>query len=59
MHLPEGRQVRYAFDEMLTFADPAGLFAEEIGRSGERPGNFPRAFTHPAPALDRLGDGTG
>ncbi|MEU6558869.1 hypothetical protein [Nocardia nova] len=59
VHLPVGRWARYAFDEMLISGDHAGLFAEAIGRSGERPGNFPRAVTHPAPALDRLGDGTG
>jgi GH15 family glucan-1,4-alpha-glucosidase len=37
---------RYAFDKMLTYANQAGLFAEEIGPTGEQLGNFPQAFTH-------------
>ncbi|MFJ5776950.1 glycoside hydrolase family 15 protein [Streptomyces sp. NPDC093094] len=37
---------RYAFDKMLTYANHAGLFAEEIGPTGEQLGNFPQAFTH-------------
>ncbi|MFB6807987.1 glycoside hydrolase family 15 protein [Streptomyces sp. NPDC056387] len=39
-------QARYAFDKMLTYANHVGLFAEEIGASGEQLGNFPQAFTH-------------
>ncbi|SEC14647.1 hypothetical protein SAMN05428939_1676 [Streptomyces sp. TLI_105] len=39
-------RARYAFDKMLTYADHVGLFAEEIGPSGEQLGNFPQAFTH-------------
>jgi pentatricopeptide repeat protein len=39
-------QARYAFDEMQTYANHVGLFAEEIGPSGEQLGNFPQAFTH-------------
>jgi GH15 family glucan-1,4-alpha-glucosidase len=39
-------QARYAFDKMLTYANHAGLFAEEIGPTGEQLGNFPQAFTH-------------
>jgi GH15 family glucan-1,4-alpha-glucosidase len=31
---------------MLTYANHVGLFAEEIGPSGEQLGNFPQAFTH-------------
>jgi GH15 family glucan-1,4-alpha-glucosidase len=31
---------------MLTYANRAGLFAEEIGPTGEQLGNFPQAFTH-------------
>ncbi|MFE9425727.1 glycoside hydrolase family 15 protein [Kitasatospora sp. NPDC006697] len=51
-------QARYAFDKMLTYANHVGLFAEEIGPSGEQLGNFPQAFTHlalidAALALDR------
>ncbi|MGW7436962.1 glycoside hydrolase family 15 protein [Streptomyces sp. NPDC054849] len=33
-------------DKMLTYANHVGLFAEEIGPSGEQLGNFPQAFTH-------------
>jgi GH15 family glucan-1,4-alpha-glucosidase len=39
-------QARYAFDKMLTYANHAGLFGEEIGPTGEQLGNFPQAFTH-------------
>ncbi|MFF8280946.1 glycoside hydrolase family 15 protein [Streptomyces lateritius] len=39
-------QARYAFEKMLTYANHVGLFAEEIGPSGEQLGNFPQAFTH-------------
>jgi len=34
------------FEKMLTYANPLGLYAEEIGPSGEAMGNFPQAFTH-------------
>jgi GH15 family glucan-1,4-alpha-glucosidase len=40
------RQAQYAFEKMLTYANHVGLFAEEIGPSGEQLGNFPQAFTH-------------
>ncbi|MFH9347878.1 glycoside hydrolase family 15 protein [Kitasatospora sp. NPDC017646] len=40
------RQARYAFEKMLTYANHVGLFAEEIGPTGEPLGNFPQAFTH-------------
>ncbi|MFG3492354.1 glycoside hydrolase family 15 protein [Streptomyces sp. NPDC047972] len=39
-------QARFAMDKMLTYANHVGLFAEEIGRTGEQLGNFPQAFTH-------------
>ncbi|MEU1378317.1 glycoside hydrolase family 15 protein [Streptomyces triculaminicus] len=39
-------QARYAFSKVLTYANHVGLFAEEIGPSGEQLGNFPQAFTH-------------
>jgi GH15 family glucan-1,4-alpha-glucosidase len=35
-----------AFAKMLTYANHLGLYAEEIGPSGELLGNFPQAFTH-------------
>jgi GH15 family glucan-1,4-alpha-glucosidase len=37
---------RLAFEKMLTYANHVGLYAEEIGPSGEQLGNFPQAFTH-------------
>lgn len=40
------RPARYTFEKMLTYANHVGLFAEEIGPSGEQLGNFPQAFTH-------------
>ncbi|MEV7926624.1 MULTISPECIES: glycoside hydrolase family 15 protein [unclassified Kitasatospora] len=40
------RAARYAFEKMQTYANHVGLFAEEIGPSGEQLGNFPQAFTH-------------
>lgn len=35
-------QARYTFEKMQTHANHVGLFAEEIGPSGEQLGNFPR-----------------
>ncbi|MET7298781.1 glycoside hydrolase family 15 protein [Embleya sp. NPDC005575] len=40
------RPARYTFEKMLTYANHVGLFAEEVGPSGEQLGNFPQAFTH-------------
>ncbi|MCX5281437.1 MULTISPECIES: glycoside hydrolase family 15 protein [unclassified Streptomyces] len=40
------RPARYTFEKMHTYANHVGLFAEEIGPSGEQLGNFPQAFTH-------------
>jgi GH15 family glucan-1,4-alpha-glucosidase len=34
------------FEQMLGYANHLGLYAEEIGPSGEALGNFPQAFTH-------------
>jgi GH15 family glucan-1,4-alpha-glucosidase len=39
-------QARYAFEKMFTYANHLGLYAEEIGQTGEQLGNFPQAFTH-------------
>src|SRR6476620_11450421 len=55
-------QARHTFEKMLTYANHLGLYAEEIGPSGEALGNFPQAFTHlalisAASHLDRLLDG--
>jgi GH15 family glucan-1,4-alpha-glucosidase len=40
------REARWTFEKMLTYANHLGLFAEQIGASGEALGNFPQAFTH-------------
>lgn len=40
-------QARYTFEKMQTYANHVGLFAEEIGPTGEQLGNFPQAFRHP------------
>ncbi|MFE2535700.1 glycoside hydrolase family 15 protein [Streptomyces sp. NPDC059371] len=55
-------QARYTFEKMQTYANHVGLFAEEIGPSGEQLGNFPQAFTHlslimAATTLDEALDG--
>ncbi|MFI9257213.1 glycoside hydrolase family 15 protein [Streptomyces sioyaensis] len=39
-------EARLAFEKMLTYANHLGLYAEEIGHTGEQIGNFPQAFTH-------------
>ncbi|MFE7311784.1 glycoside hydrolase family 15 protein [Streptomyces sp. NPDC057555] len=39
-------EARLAFEKMLTYANHVGLYAEEIGHTGEQIGNFPQAFTH-------------
>jgi GH15 family glucan-1,4-alpha-glucosidase len=40
------REARMVFEKMLTYANHLGLFAEQVGHSGEALGNFPQAFTH-------------
>jgi len=52
------QQARLAFEKMLGYANPLGLYAEELGPRGEHLGNFPQAFAHvgliqAARALDR------
>jgi GH15 family glucan-1,4-alpha-glucosidase len=42
------RRARLLFERMLGYANHLGLFAEELGPSGEHLGNFPQAFTHVA-----------
>ncbi len=39
-------KARFYFEKMLGYANHLGLFAEEIGSTGEQLGNFPQAFTH-------------
>jgi GH15 family glucan-1,4-alpha-glucosidase len=37
---------RFLFEKTLGYANHLGLYAEELGRSGQQLGNFPQAFTH-------------
>ncbi len=39
-------EARLIFEKMLTYANHVGLYAEEIGPSGQALGNIPQAFTH-------------
>ncbi|MFO0698309.1 MAG: glycoside hydrolase family 15 protein [Nitrospira sp.] len=39
-------EARLLFERMSGYANHLGLYAEEIGHSGEALGNFPQAFTH-------------
>jgi GH15 family glucan-1,4-alpha-glucosidase len=39
-------EARLMFEQMLGYANHLGLYAEEIGPSGEALGNFPQAFSH-------------
>ena len=40
------QKARFYFEKMLGYANHLGLFAEELGPSGQHLGNFPQAFTH-------------
>jgi GH15 family glucan-1,4-alpha-glucosidase len=42
----ELEQARLVFEKMLGYASHLGLYAEELGKTGEHLGNFPQAFTH-------------
>jgi GH15 family glucan-1,4-alpha-glucosidase len=37
---------RLMLEKMLTYGNHVGLYAEEIGPTGEALGNYPQAFTH-------------
>ncbi len=37
---------RFMLEKMLTYSNHVGLYAEEIGATGEALGNYPQAFTH-------------
>jgi pentatricopeptide repeat protein len=39
-------QARLVFEKMLTYSSNLGLFAEQVGDTGELLGNYPQAFTH-------------
>lgn len=45
-HPAQLEKARIIFERMLGYANHLGLYAEEIGHSGEALGNFPQAFTH-------------
>ncbi|MFQ5877562.1 MAG: glycoside hydrolase family 15 protein [Acidobacteriota bacterium] len=42
----DAEKARFFFEKMLGYANHLGLYAEEIGPSGEHLGNAPQAFTH-------------
>jgi GH15 family glucan-1,4-alpha-glucosidase len=37
---------RIALEKMFTYANHLGLYAEQVGATGEQRGNFPQGFTH-------------
>src|SRR5918998_2476750 len=39
-------EARLALEKMFSYSNHLGLYAEEVGPSGEALGNFPQAFTH-------------
>jgi GH15 family glucan-1,4-alpha-glucosidase len=39
-------EARLMLEKMLTYGNHVGLYAEEIGLTGEALGNYPQAFTH-------------
>jgi GH15 family glucan-1,4-alpha-glucosidase len=39
-------EARLIFEKMLSYASNLGLFAEQVGDTGEALGNYPQAFTH-------------
>jgi GH15 family glucan-1,4-alpha-glucosidase len=39
-------EARLSLEQMLTYANHVGLYAEGIASTGEALGNFPQAFTH-------------
>ena len=45
-HAGRVKEARMIFEKMPTYANHVGLYAEQIGASGEALGNFPQAFTH-------------
>jgi GH15 family glucan-1,4-alpha-glucosidase len=55
-------EARLALEKMFTYANHLGLYAEEVGATGDQLGNFPQAFTHlalisAATNLDKALDG--
>jgi len=46
LHKDRITDARLLYEQMLTFANHVGLFAEETDKKGLQFGNFPQAFTH-------------
>jgi hypothetical protein len=44
--VPWGKFVMNGVPVVFTYANHLGLYAEEVGQTGEQLGNFPQAFTH-------------
>ena len=40
------KQARFIFEKALGYANPLGLYAEQLGPGGEHLGNFPQALSH-------------
>ena len=40
------KQARFIFEKALGYANHLGLYAEQLGPSGEHLGNFPQALSH-------------
>ncbi|MDQ6606386.1 MAG: glycoside hydrolase family 15 protein, partial [Actinomycetota bacterium] len=40
------QDARLALEKMFTYANHLGLYAEQVGSTGEQLGNFPQGFTH-------------
>ncbi len=40
------QEARLALEKMFTYANHLGLYAEQVGSTGEQLGNFPQGFTH-------------
>lgn len=40
------RQARLVFEKILSYANPVGLYSEQLGHRGNQLGNFPQALSH-------------
>jgi GH15 family glucan-1,4-alpha-glucosidase len=40
------KRARFIFEKALGYSNHVGLYAEQLGQSGEHLGNFPQALTH-------------
>jgi GH15 family glucan-1,4-alpha-glucosidase len=40
------KKARFIFEKALGYSNHLGLYAEQLGPSGEHLGNFPQALTH-------------